>query len=534
MTPDFVFSVGVAALVGTGVALIALALLSRYDTRRRRLREIVMAGTAAETAFLFDDGNLLDATEAGYNVLSAASAGGSHLDQLAGILSHGFPALKSAIADLPQRHRIVLPSDDGQGSLTLEWIEGLVRIRLSDEAAIVTGSNRQALRVIEDELGTLRAITDRVPFLVWKQEQDGRITWANRRYLDLVAQVYPGDEVCSWPLPRLFEVVSLTQPSASGRVRRASLRIGGTPERWFEVASCPLGDGLLYTAADADAVIKAETALRDFVQTLTKTFAHLTVGLAIFDKKRQLALFNPALTDLTQLPADFLSRRPTLVAFLDKMREQRMIPEPRDYASWRRKLADLEAEAVSGTYEDIWSLPTGQTFRVIGRPHPDGAVAFLFEDISAEVSLTRRFRSELEMGQAVIDSLPEAIAVFASSGILAMSNAAYARLWRHDPTTSIATPTVLDANAVWSGACRPSPVWGEVRDFVQTYGDRVTWDAEVRMADGADLMIRVVPLAGGSTLVGFSGPALDALPPLDLPDEGTAPANAILARAAIG
>jgi PAS domain-containing protein len=516
MTPYLALAFGAALAGSIALAFGALLVISRLDNRRRRLREAVMAGTAGETAFLFDDGELLDASEAGYTMLSAGSGVGSHIGQLAAILAPSFPTFETALANLPDRHRIVLTSEDGQGTLTLEWIEGLVRLRLSDDSAVLSGSSRQTLRLMEEELTTLRAISDRVPFVVWKQEPDGRITWANRRYMDLVAEVHPGEETVSWPLPRLFEVVTLTQPSPTGRVRRASLRIGAAPERWFEISSAALGSDVLFTAADADAVIKAEQTLRDFVQTLTKTFAHLTVGLAIFDKKRQLALFNPALTDLTQVPVDFLSRRPTLASFLDKMREQRMIPEPRDYASWRRKLAELEAEAANGTYEEVWSLPTGQTFRVIGRPHPDGAVAFLFEDISAEVSLTRRFRAELEMGQTVIDSLPEAIAVFTASGVLAMGNAAYARLWGHDPTTSIATATAIDATTIWAAGCRPSPVWGEIRDFVQSYGDRAPWDGDVEMANGLSLTVRVVPLQGGSTLVGFSGPALDAIPVEDL------------------
>lgn len=524
MTPEFATIALLAALLGTGGALAALALVARFDTRRRRLRAALMASTTPETAFLFDGDDLLDATEAGFTLLGAGTGVGSHLQQLTAILSASFPGVDAALRDLRGVQRIALTAQDGQSRLTLEWLEGLVRIRLSDASNVSATSNLQSLRVIEDELGTLRAITDKIPLLVWKQEQDGKITWANRAYMDLVDAVYTQTGERSWPVPRLFEMVALTQPSATGRVRRASLRIAGAPERWFEIASCPLGDDVLFTAAEADAVIKAETALRDFVQTLTKTFAHLTVGLAIFDKKRQLALFNPALTDLTQLPVDFLSRRPTLVAFLDKLRERRMIPEPRDYAAWRRQLAELENQAAHSTYEDVWSLPTGQTFRVVGRPHPDGAVAFIFEDISAELSLTRRFRSELEMGQAVLDSLPEAIAVFAPSGVLALSNAAYTRLWNSDPSTTLGTPTVVDATALWNAACLPSPVWGEIRDFVHTHGDRAPWEDRVATRAGPDLDLRITPLAGGATMVAFCGPALDqAGPGPDRLDEADPP-----------
>ena len=43
------------------------------------------------------------------------------------------------------------------------------------------------------------------------------------------------------------------------------------------------------------------------------------------------------------------------------------------------------SSAEDGLYQEIWSLPSNVTYKVTGRPHPDGAVAFFFEDISADV-----------------------------------------------------------------------------------------------------------------------------------------------------
>lgn len=65
-----------------------------------------------------------------------------------------------------------------------------------------------------------------------------------------------------------------------------------------------------------------------------------------------------------------------------------MLPEPEDYKAWRVEFAVLEKAAASGQYEETQALLNGQTYRVTGRPHPDGTVAFLMEDICAEMSLT--------------------------------------------------------------------------------------------------------------------------------------------------
>ena len=101
------------------------------------------------------------------------------------------------------------------------------------------------------------------------------------------------------------------------------------------------------------------------------------------------------------------------------------MPEQKDFASWRRKLSELEEGARSGTYEENWQLPSGKIFRVTGRPHPQGALAFLFEDISTAIMLERKYRSELELSQATLDRMSEAVAVFDASGMLVFVNSAF-------------------------------------------------------------------------------------------------------------
>jgi hypothetical protein len=207
--------------------------------------------------------------------------------------------------------------------------------------------------------------------------------------------------------------------------------------------------------------------------------------------------------DLTGLPAEFLSMRPSLLSVLDALRDRKMIPEPKDYRSWRRQLVEMEKAAASGLYEETWNLPDGQTFKVVGRPHPNGALALMIEDITYEVSRSRRYRSDLELGQAVIDEMDEAVAVFSSSGQLVMSNLAYAVMWAHDPEISVITTTIRTVAAHWRALSAPSALWSEAEEFISTVGNRMPWRSEARLLDGRLVSCRFAPLAGGATLAGF-------------------------------
>lgn len=488
------------------VAFLALSLLAWIEARTKRRAKGFMMEPDHAVAFLFDDEDLVNATEPAKQILSGAPDGKSDWMRLVSLLLPRFPDLLEKLEQLAEEGRARLISKDGISQLHAEWRDGLARLCLVDSETddMRVDLDRHSLAAMERELATLRNTADHAPFLMWRQRPDGTITWANSSYLELALKNRPDLLAPSWPPAALFDTARLGKVTEKSGTVRIWTKLPHEPEpRWFDCCRTPIADELLFMAVTADKTVRAETSLRDFVQTLTKTFAHLTVGLAIFDKSRKLTLFNPALADLTHLPPEFLIAKPSLQSMLDRLREKKIIPEPKDYKSWRQRMYELENAASNGTYEETWSLASGQTYRVTGRPHPDGAVAFLFEDISAEISLTRRFRAELETGQAVLDSLDEAIAVFSATGSLTLSNSAYARLWGIDPSTTVDNFGISDATRSWNEKSAPTPVWGDLREFVVGFGERAEWSADIRLRDGRLLECRFAPLSGGATLVGF-------------------------------
>lgn len=501
---------GMAAILGltSGLtAALALLLVPRLPAARaRRLFSEALPG--AEIVFLFDGETLLDATPKACRLLENGPEGLRDWPRLAALLSHRFPGFTQAMARLPETGLVVLEDHQGRPGLRARRSRGVTRITLL--AAEGRGSgliDGPSLIALEDELDILRRVVAHMPMLAWTQDKDGTVTWANGAYLGQVAQRLPEGAELTWPLPPLFETDPLTATVNEMAPHRVVIETPKKPAQWFDCTAVAQPGGPLYFAQTASAAVQAETSLRNFRQTLTKTFADLPTGLAIFNRARELVLFNPALIDLCALEPQFLIARPTLTAFLDRLRDKQMMPEPKDYKSWRQRMTALEEQAANGAYQETWTLPTGQTYRVSGRPHPDGAVAFLFEDISAEISLTRRFRSELELGQAVIDGLEEAIAVFSPAGALTLSNTAYAQLWGIDPSVMLCEIGIAEAAEHWQAACKPSPVWGLARDFVSRLGNRTDSRHPVTMKDGTDLICRMQPLSGGATLIGFSQPA---------------------------
>lgn len=446
----------------------------------------------SESAFLFRDGRLAD-LDIGNAVLAQ-----HRINDWADLRNW----LRFRFSDLPQNLSSVTPgqsltfSSDGNGpdaSVTLTAQGATVRVSLRDPTPAGPAERHAALHLNLAFKDRNQALMEG-PYPIWKTDHDGKIIWQNTAS----TMILPADG------GQLSDLDN--RPETADNLHSARVRVNGPGQadaKWFEIQTMRVGDENLHYAIDISKVIQAETAQREFVQTLTKTFANLTTGLAVFDRKQQLALFNPALVDLTALSAEFLSARPRLMGFFDKLRDQQVMPEPKNYASWRAQITDVIETASGGLYQETWNLPTGVTYRVTGRPHPDGAVAFLFEDISAEISLTRRFRAQLDLRQGVLDNLDDAVAVIAPNNVLMMCNKACTQLFGIDPDTSFAEMTLNDLVSICSRKYPHSDFWQDIQTRI-SHKDLPKPIRKSFVGSGGTMDCMISPISGGSSMICFS------------------------------
>ncbi|QBF29618.1 PAS-domain containing protein [Thalassococcus sp. S3] len=499
--------ISLASAVTAALAVLWLIASQTRDTRN-------WPDIAREPVFLFDGAELLEANVAAQKMLPDREEP-LEWSELAAMLSRRFAAFPSDQQHVQASSPLILEAKDRQdrSEAHLEWLDGIYRVHIRNQHAKLKGntSDLTALTQMRHELTTLRTATQGTPYPAWQIDDEGKVSWYNPAYAKLYKTVFD-----STPDPdkRLFQTSLEDRPT--GSKVRASITVPGREKfYWYDVSITRTDHHRTFYAVDVDAVVNAEIAQRNFVQTLAKTFAQLSIGLAIFDRNRQLALFNPALIDLTALPADFLSARPNLLSFFDRLRDARMMPEPKNYGSWRDQIAELVAAASDGRYSETWTLPSGSTYRVTGRPHPDGAIAFLIEDITAEITLTRRFRSELELSQSILDRLDDAIVVFSSTGVVTLTNQAYRDMWGVDPDSSFADISIVDATRHWQSACAPTPVLGDLRDYILGCENRSDWTASMELKSGDAILCQVHPVQSGATMVVFKRPIGSVLPELE-------------------
>lgn len=471
---------------------------------------------AAAPVFLFDGNCLIDTSDTAHEMITQSDTDACDLEHVVAMLNRRFNGLAETIANLtPGSRETVLGAENDPLWLEVNRADGLTRITLYGQDGIDGTAVAQLMTqdAQTSELSMLRDLVEDAPQLIWQEDEAGNLKWANEAYLEFADRLRGGQNMRSKCLPggTIFPELQQTIASKTNSVHRLSAPDpSGQFEHWFDITSVRRGDKVVHYAADANAIVRAEVAQRSFVQTFSKTFAQLSTGLAIFDRERRLATFNPALLDLTGLPFDFLSGQPTVDMVFDRLRETQMLPEPKNYITWRDRFTAMEKAAHAGSYCENWDLPEGQTFRVTGRPHPDGTIAFFFEDITAEISLTRRFRTEIETGQVVLDSIDQGIAVFSNSGTLVMQNDAYNKLWSRTCASIGEDLDLRSEMRLWRNASAPSALWDRLKCFFGQTGDRQMISDQIVMDDGRVVDCKATPISGGMTMLKFDfTPALE-------------------------
>lgn len=400
--------------------------------------------------------------------------------------------------------------------------EAWVRIAPADASQIALRDATARADAGQDAATTAQRSLDLAPVMMWRRDLPGHLVWANARYRAFAgcegdAQLRELEFGAGAPPRPGADTTEDTRgegPMPDGRLALFHAVTG--QRRWHEVNRTVLPDGgSLGFALDAAAAVMAESALRRFVETLPETFAHLRIGLAIFDHSRRLGLFNPAFAEMMHLDSAWLAGRPRLEDVLLRLRENRRMPDRADFAVWRAELLQLFESPDAADYAEAWQLPGDVTISVQARPHPQGSLAFLFENVSETSRLERRFATEVEIRRAVIDRLEEGVAAFGPDGAAQFANPAFARIWGFQPgapNSPAALGTLIRrcrplivAPLHVAGATEPrQDIWTRLMAFAAEGARRTAWSERVRLRDGRTLRARIATLPDGSILTAFS------------------------------
>lgn len=354
------------------------------------------------------------------------------------------------------------------------------------------------------ELDTLRQLLNELPMPLWLRNSTGHLSWVNKAYAKAVDAVSPAQVISEG-----YELLDQNARSAAidalglhGLWQSNVLSITNGKRRNLQITV--RANGVIEAGCAIDAA-ESEFTSRE-VERVTaahqRTLDHLGTAVAIFGADRKLVYYNHAFQKLWQLDAHFLDEGPEEGALLDRLREQRKLPEQADYKSW--KAQHLENYSAAEPREVWWHLPDGRTLRVFSHPNPQGGITLVQENVTEVLDLKSRAEAYERMQRETLDALTDAVAVFGSDGRLRLTNPAFLDMWQLEPDFVAGSPHI-DALIARGLKLFANPVvWAELKQAVIAFGEeRMTLSRQIELNDGTVADVACVPLPDGATLFTF-------------------------------
>ena len=359
--------------------------------------------------------------------------------------------------------------------------------------------------VAQEEGGEFKASLDALPFPVWLRDKGLALSWGNHAFLKGAG----AKDLASAKAEQLALDKSEHELAAGARAQNAiqqsrRFSVVAGQRRALDFTQIPLGDaGVIGTAVDVTEVTAAEARLQQHADAHADTLDRLQTAVAIFGRDQKLTFYNKAFVRLWGLPETFLDRHPGDSEILDRLRDSRKLPEQRDYQAWKRARLALYQEGMRETAsEDCWHLPGGQTIKVMTQPHPFGGLTFLYEDVTARLTLESDYNTLIKVQSATLNTLSEGVAVFGPDGKLKLHNAAFARIWEFESEDLEGEPHVRTIAALSRDKFGDSAIWDQLIQAIVA-GVKARELGDVERSDRSILSLSTSPLPDGATLVTF-------------------------------
>ncbi len=293
---------------------------------------------------------------------------------------------------------------DGRPLADLLWMR-LAAEHQTDDAANADDGNH------------FRALLDALPLPVWLRGADLGIVFANR--------ACEGQGVAE-PASDLA-----VRAKAEGKPLAESCLTGqGEEGRLLEVTETPVEGwtGSLGFALERSGPEQSEEGDGRDVQARDRVLDTLAIAIAVFNADGGLSFCNRSYAELWGLDAGWLAAKPRLGEILDRLREQRRLPEVADFRAFKeQQLAQFKT--LTEPAQSLVHLPDGGTLRVVVGPHEPGGLIFSYEDVSKHLALERSYNSLIAVQGETLDNLYEGVAVFGSDGRLKLANPVFTKLW---------------------------------------------------------------------------------------------------------
>lgn len=395
---------------------------------------------------------------------------------------------------------------DGRDRFDILWLEDITEEMTAQQTL------QKLLSQAEGDAARYAALLDVLPTPLWMRSSAGDIVWCNRAYAGLL-DLSPAEVIAQ---QKEFSLTSGKNRVTPREMAATALKTGAPQaqkvhviaagkRRMMNIAEAPLPttSRTLGMAHDTTREEELEKDLGRFNTASEQLLEQLRTAIGIFAPDTSLTFFNSAFSQLWGLEDTWLNRRPRLSDLLEKLRENRRLPEQADFRKYKQGWLDMFTRLID-PHEDMLHLPDGSALRMLVVPHPMGGLMMTFEDVTSRLALESSYNTLIAVQKETLDNLAEGVAAFGGDGRLKLWNPSFAELWEFNPEDLEGEPHITKLTA------RMATMFGE-GDREQRKTELMSHGLERRIQEGRmecsnHMLIEyaTVPLPDGGVLVTYA------------------------------
>jgi PAS domain-containing protein len=351
-----------------------------------------------------------------------------------------------------------------------------------------------------------REILEALPFPVWLRNAKNSIAWANTAFLATlglatIEDAIAADAVLDWSERDLSaKALSSCKPVEA----RTSVIVNGEA-RVFSLGLVPVSAGSVAGfATEITQGARIESKLQLACDAQEDMVEKLPLAVAVFDRDQKLTTYNRAYADLWNLPRPWLDTGPSYGDILERLRDERKLPERRNFAEWKQSHTQSVAK-VDQKWQETWHIPNGKSIRMMAQAHLQGGFFLKFTDITERLRLESSLSLLTQVQKATLDTLDSGIAIFGTDGRLVLHNALFANMWHLSENELVAQPHFAEIANLCTARIGRDGIWGVVSCAVNSAASESLGEwGKTKRADGRVISLSLSRLPNGATVVTFT------------------------------
>lgn len=368
----------------------------------------------------------------------------------------------------------------------------------------------------------IRDLLDNIPFPLWLRNDKLKIIQYNKKFLEfsgISQSEFANNKDPEITTPQGESISKTLARSAieSNRLKKNNVSIIKNGERLaMEVFENPFHAeeclDKIYTAGilvNINELDELKRNLKLHQNAQLEILEALGTAFAVFDQNLKLAFYNHAFANLWQLDEAWLEVQPSYIAFLDTIRDKRLLPEVPDYIMFKNEEQKKFSQIIE-PQKDMLHLPNGRTLSRMRAAYPTGGLIFAYEDITDRLAATSAYNALLVGQKEMLENLFDAVLIFGTNGRLVFYNKAYLKLWTPPLNLLDSEPNLDEILDSQRGFFDKEENWSSLKEKIAEHLLSMTTKSfSLSGSNNKTIMISSCNLSDGSMMITYKSPSIN-------------------------